>query len=127
MTEWKPGDIIPATSLRPEMQIESIDRVVGEMAFVKFVNGTKGAIPLDKNGYLQQLSEESNQQSKPEQATPTTIEGLIAKWDNEGYETFPDLVDDAEILSQPIVTGKDRKSTRLNSSHSAKSRMPSSA
>ena len=26
-----------------------------------------------------------------------------------------------------IVTGKDRKSTRLNSSHSAKSRMPSSA
>ena len=29
--------------------------------------------------------------------------------------------------ANPIVTGKDRKSTRLNSSHSAKSRMPSSA
>ena len=31
------------------------------------------------------------------------------------------------IKFKSIVTGKDRKSTRLNSSHSAKSRMPSSA
>ena len=33
------------------------------------------------------------------------------------------------LMTIPIVTGKhiDRKSTRLNSSHSAKSRMPSSA
>ena len=30
-------------------------------------------------------------------------------------------------IDERIVTGKDRKSTRLNSSHSAKSRMPSSA
>ena len=32
----------------------------------------------------------------------------------------------ASILSA-LICGKDRKSTRLNSSHSAKSRMPSSA
>ena len=32
-----------------------------------------------------------------------------------------------EKITTAIVTGKDRKSTRLNSSHSAKSRMPSSA
>ena len=31
------------------------------------------------------------------------------------------------VPKRAIVTGKDRKSTRLNSSHSAKSRMPSSA
>ena len=39
-----------------------------------------------------------------------------------GANTFNDLT-----FAAPIVTGKDRKSTRLNSSHSAKSRMPSSA
>ena len=34
---------------------------------------------------------------------------------------------DVTPLSQRIVTGKDRKSTRLNSSHRSLSRMPSSA
>ena len=41
------------------------------------------------------------------------------------------LVEKRELREDCIVTGKqsqkDRKSTRLNSSHSAKSRMPSSA
>ena len=33
----------------------------------------------------------------------------------------------AVVVGKDIFTNKDRKSTRLNSSHSAKSRMPSSA
>ena len=34
---------------------------------------------------------------------------------------------DFEIITQVVKHGKDRKSTRLNSSHSQQSRMPSSA
>ena len=59
---------------------------------------------------------------------------------NHGIVTVLDYIDCKNVLikfensgatklvrADPIVTGKDRKSTRLNSSHSAKSRMPSSA
>ena len=46
-----------------------------------------------------------------------------------GSDLYDYMNDTAAIVIIPIVTGKqkDRKSTRLNSSHSAKSRMPSSA
>ena len=42
------------------------------------------------------------------------------------FNTIPPVTPDGSEITA-IVTGKDRKSTRLNSSHSAKSRMPSSA
>ena len=40
---------------------------------------------------------------------------------------WPDSFVGEDSLTQNIATLRDRKSTRLNSSHSAKSRMPSSA
>ena len=49
--------------------------------------------------------------------------------DKEGHPTlanFATLFTDSSFL-EPLVTTLDRKSTRLNSSHSQQSRMPSSA
>ena len=40
---------------------------------------------------------------------------------------YKKMVDEADIEAVVIVSSSDRKSTRLNSSHSRKSRMPSSA
>ena len=42
------------------------------------------------------------------------------KWANKGDASF-------EIMDENEIYGLDRKSTRLNSSHSGESRMPSSA
>ena len=49
-----------------------------------------------------------------------TVEEFLVK---QGYNPYP-LV---RYTERPDVAATDRKSTRLNSSHSAKSRMPSSA
>ena len=61
---------------------------------------------------------------------PTGV--VVAETEEEAEEKFKKELDDEGIwYAGCIVTGKqfhkDRKSTRLNSSHSAKSRMPSSA
>ena len=44
--------------------------------------------------------------------------------DTDGHYTS---ARDIALMSRELITNQDRKSTRLNSSHSAKSRMPSSA
>ena len=53
------------------------------------------------------------------------VHGLFGSLDNLGV-LARDLVNDHNII-QVDMRNQDRKSTRLNSSHSAKSRMPSSA
>ena len=47
----------------------------------------------------------------------------------ERKEELTKILDDSDkiLLRAPTGAGKDRKSTRLNSSHSGESRMPSSA
>ena len=44
---------------------------------------------------------------------------------NLSSETF--MIEDGERIAQMVIARQDRKSTRLNSSHSTSSRMPSSA
>jgi len=54
---------------------------------------------------------------------------VIDSEDTSGMKSFSVYTDegnDVELIHNALVLG-DRKSTRLNSSHSAKSRMPSSA
>ena len=64
---------------------------------------------------------------------PSTWYGVIAMLTSAGVNFDPDLTN--QIISAGVglagivafVTKEDRKSTRLNSSHSQQSRMPSSA
>ena len=67
-----------------------------------------------------------NKMLKQTNASPSEIGSLFFLQDYYGYT---EVHKSTGSLGQGIVTGKplDRKSTRLNSSHSAKSRMPSSA
>ena len=66
---------------------------------------------------------------RPAELAPLCIAAEDAGYDRIGF------VDSQSIYREPWVsctlaashTSRDRKSTRLNSSHSAKSRMPSSA
>ena len=63
------------------------------------------------------------------------IHGLeVVAENNNGQVSFEfvkmvsaSTIADVELKLSSIENGKDRKSTRLNSSHGAKSRMPSSA
>ena len=50
-----------------------------------------------------------------------------AKQEEEGFVDLTSATDDYEVFNQSTPSPKDRKSTRLNSSHKTVSRMPSSA
>ena len=52
--------------------------------------------------------------------------GTKAKVTNTGWKKFKIKVSDRKVV-KVVKNGTDRKSTRLNSSHMPKSRMPSSA
>ena len=54
---------------------------------------------------------------------PSEFEARTLEW--MGEETYRAL--EAALQTEPPVSIRDRKSTRLNSSHIQKSRMPSSA
>ena len=68
--------------------------------------------------------------SIPRAMSANYVIGLSAIEKNEGM-TSRDLVNTMRIAKRNVMVYRDwetdRKSTRLNSSHSAKSRMPSSA
>ena len=55
------------------------------------------------------------------------IDGKVASWDTEKDWDNDQIADWYEVVKIYRDWETDRKSTRLNSSHSAKSRMPSSA
>ena len=50
-----------------------------------------------------------------------------ADWDEEAIVWFERLLDEEDVDIMGWALGTDRKSTRLNSSHVLRSRMPSSA
>ena len=55
------------------------------------------------------------------------IKGLAAAYEREESPAAKDAMAQILINSRMAAEGQDRKSTRLNSSHLARSRMPSSA
>ena len=59
------------------------------------------------------------------------VEFFVAKdvegWDGKPFIRIMAPGDKTNIIEQPVREDQDRKSTRLNSSHSSVSRMPSSA
>ena len=57
----------------------------------------------------------------------TDMNGWTDEWGAQVCRNEFDYVDNHMYWDHPHFLGGDRKSTRLNSSHSAKSRMPSSA
>ena len=62
------------------------------------------------------------------QLYPRYMESITSGMPSSGYnQFFDDTTADAENSFEPLLNDRDRKSTRLNSSHVKRSRMPSSA
>ena len=86
----------------------------------------KGKAPKGADAALESDSdydEDAEQQQAPQEEGDEQIRDV----GGDGYGEDSDVEEEDGLTVRREAVGKDRKSTRLNSSHSGESRMPSSA
>ena len=119
-------------ALNKQVHIYSIDTSAFYLREEKSIHNKMNRLYVLRSKLKKELDNKNTSESKRDNSTPIIFD-LITSQENTLKECFIQDAKDAFYKSWHTIQKlyrdweTDRKSTRLNSSHSAKSRMPSSA